>query len=72
MNPMVNITPAPGDEPGWRIHVEYDLTAETQEQAHEVAKTIADQLDTDVTIHGEDGQIREKDSYGNDPKDIPG
>ena len=26
----------------------------------------------ELVIHGEGGEIREKDSHGNDPRDIPG
>ena len=39
----------------------------TQKQAIEVAKDIATNQGSEVVIHGKDGQIREKNSYGNDP-----
>ena len=39
----------------------------TQKEAIEVARRIARNQGTDVVIHGRDGKIRDKDSYGNDP-----
>lgn len=40
---------------------------DTQQQAQERAKEIAQNQKSDVIIHGTDGKIRERDSYGNDP-----
>ncbi|MBI3965902.1 MAG: DUF2188 domain-containing protein [Chloroflexi bacterium] len=42
-------------------------TADTQKEALEVARQIARNQGVDVVIHGRDGNIRDKDSYGNDP-----
>lgn len=39
----------------------------TQKQATEAAKKIAENQGSEVIVHGEDGKIRSKDSYGNDP-----
>jgi len=39
----------------------------TQAEAVEVARRIARNQGSDVVIHGRDGRIRDKDSYGNDP-----
>ncbi|WP_018629568.1 DUF2188 domain-containing protein [Niabella aurantiaca] len=39
----------------------------TQKQAIEVAIKIAKNNRSEVVIHGRNGQIRDKDSYGNDP-----
>ena len=39
----------------------------TQKEAIAVAKSIAINQKSEVVIHGTDGQIRAKDSYGNDP-----
>jgi hypothetical protein len=39
----------------------------TQREANERAKEIATNQGSDVVIHGRDGKIREKNSYGNDP-----
>ncbi len=38
-----------------------------QQEAIDVARRIARNQGSDVVIHGRDGRIREKDSYGNDP-----
>ena len=43
-------------------------TRETQEEAIKQGRGLADEL----VIHGKDGRIREKDSHGRDPRDIPG
>ncbi len=40
---------------------------ETQKEAIEFAKQIAKNQKSEVVIHGRDGKIRDKDSYGNDP-----
>lgn len=39
----------------------------TQNDAIEAAKEIAKNQKSEVVIHGRDGKIRDKDSYGNDP-----
>ncbi len=40
---------------------------QTQAQAINAARQIARNTGADVVIHGRDGTIRDKDSYGNDP-----
>ena len=40
---------------------------DTQAEAIEYAKEIAKSQETELYIHGKDGQIRDKISYGNDP-----
>ena len=40
---------------------------ETQQEAIDAAREIAQNQRTEVYIHGRDGRIRERDSYGNDP-----
>lgn len=42
----------------------------TQEKAIKVAVGIAKNQHSEVVIHGRDGKIRDKDSYGNDRKNI--
>lgn len=42
-------------------------TTSTQSEAIEIAVEIAINQGTEVVIHGRDGKIRDKDSYGNDP-----
>jgi len=39
----------------------------TQAEAIERARSIAQNQQSELLIHGENGQIREKNSYGNDP-----
>lgn len=41
--------------------------ASTQEQAFKEARVVATHQNAEVVIHGVDGKIREKNSYGNDP-----
>ena len=50
----------------------------TQEAAQDTARMVAhNRLKllgklAEVQVHGKDGQIREKDTYGDDPAEIPG
>jgi hypothetical protein len=44
----------------------------TQKEAEKVAIIIATNQKSEVIIHGRDGKIREKNSYGNDPKNVKG
>ena len=39
----------------------------TQTEAIDVARNIAKNQESDVVIHRPNGQIRDRDSYGNDP-----
>lgn len=39
----------------------------TQQEAINIARQIAQNQQSEVLIHGTNGQIREKNSYGNDP-----
>lgn len=40
---------------------------ETQQEAIDVAKQIAKNQQSEMFIHGRNGKIRERNSYGNDP-----
>lgn len=40
---------------------------QTQQEAIKVAREIARNQESELIIHGRNGRIREKDSYGNDP-----
>jgi len=40
---------------------------DTQKEAIEVARDIARNQNSELVIHGVNGRIRDKDSYGNDP-----
>lgn len=44
----------------------------TQKEAEKEAIKIATNQKSEVIIHGRDGKIRSKNSYGNDPIDIKG
>jgi uncharacterized protein YdaT len=43
------------------------VVVDTQREAAERAREIARKHGTEVLIHGRDGQIRERDSFGKDP-----
>ncbi len=44
----------------------------TQAEAIDAARRTAERVHLEHVIHGQDGQIRERNSYGNDPKDRKG
>lgn len=44
----------------------------TQKEAIEVGRAIAKNQQSELVIHGQNGQIRAKDSHGHDPKKIKG
>ncbi len=45
---------------------------DTQQQAIEEGRTRARALGAEFQLHGKDGTIRQRDSYGNDPRDVQG
>jgi hypothetical protein len=45
---------------------------QTQKEAISVARDIAKNQGSELLIHGRNGQIRAKDSHGNDPSNIKG
>lgn len=55
---------------GWAVKTENSERAvkitETQKEAIDVGKSIAKNQQSELVIHGTDGKIREKNSYGND------
>lgn len=63
-------------ERGWAVTVEGNDRAssvhDTQADAIKAARPKAQQAKTELLIHGRDGQIRERDSSGRDPRNIPG
>ncbi len=67
-----HVVPTPDGDWGVRGAGNSRLTKKTQTQAEaiEIAKEIAKNQKSEVVIHREDGQIRDKDSYGNDPASI--
>ena len=44
----------------------------TQKQAIDIAREIAKNQKSELVIHKKDGTIRDKDSFGNDPRNIKG
>ena len=58
-------------EGGWAVKGAGNSRAtsvhETQAQAIEAARNIARNQESELLIHGRNGQIRERDSFGNDP-----
>lgn len=56
---------------GWAVKAEGSERAtrvtETQREAMEIAREIAQNQGSERIVHGENGRIRQKDSYGNDP-----
>ena len=54
---------------GWRRagNSKATIRTETQAEAIAVAREIARNQEAELFIHGVDGRIRERDSYGNDP-----
>ncbi len=61
----------PRSEGGWNVIGERNTRPTaifpTQKEAIERAREIAQHQKSELVIHGKDGKIREKDSYGNDP-----
>lgn len=55
----------------WAIQKEHKTRAsklfETQKEAVSEAKEMAKKSKSELLIHGKNGKIREKNSYGNDP-----
>jgi hypothetical protein len=58
-------------EDGWAVRGEGNKRDtshhDTQRQANDAASDIARNQGSEVLIHGVDGKIRERNSYGNDP-----
>jgi len=60
----------------WRNEVgggpDLDGTHDTKEEAVSAGRDEARKREVEHVIHNQDGTIGEKNSYGNDPRDIPG
>jgi uncharacterized protein YdaT len=56
---------------GWAVEKNGSQRAskvtETQREAIAAGKKIAEREKSELVVHGENGRIREKNSYGNDP-----
>ena len=64
-----HVTPCP--DGGWQVkgagNSKATLKTDTQAKAIDVAKNIAQNQKSELVIHGRNGRIRAKNSYGNDP-----
>ena len=64
-----HVTPHP--EGGWQVksagNQRATVRTETQRQAISIAKQIAKSQQSELFIHRQDGRIRGRNSYGNDP-----
>ena len=52
---------------GWAVNQKATAVVSTQKEAAALAKGIAINQQSEVVIHRPNGQIRNKNSYGNDP-----
>ena len=69
MNKNQHITPHP--DGGWQVkgagNFRATVRTDTQYDAIAIGREIARNQHSELVIHGTDGRIRAKDSYGNDP-----
>lgn len=65
-----NISVVKGKESGWDLKKGKETVDnfKTQAEAATQGKKLAKKVETDLTIFGKDGQIKSKDSYGNESK----
>jgi hypothetical protein len=65
----VHVVPSEGR---WRVEVEGSSRArsthDTQAEARTAAREIARRNRSELLVHGRNGQIRERSSYGSDPR----
>jgi hypothetical protein len=57
---------------GLEVNGEIRSTYDTQDEAINEGRGLAKHEQGELVIHGQEGQVREKDSHGNDPSEIPG
>jgi Uncharacterized protein conserved in bacteria (DUF2188) len=69
--PDVHVVPQGSD---WGVEVGGNIrsTHNTQEEAIKHGRHLAEEQGGELVVHGEGGEIRQKDSHGNDPRNIPG
>lgn len=68
MKPNVHIVPRDGEWAVVREHAERDSSHHpTQADAIDAGRTTAEREGVELIIHRPNGQIRDRDSYGNDP-----
>jgi Uncharacterized protein conserved in bacteria (DUF2188) len=70
---MPDVHVVPNGNP-WACEIDGNIrsTHETQEEAIKECRGLAEDQNSELVIHSQDGRIREKDSHGNDPRNIPG
>jgi hypothetical protein len=65
----------PGDK-GWRVEVEGaerpSSTHKTQTEAAKAARDIARKNKSELLIHGRNGRVRDRSTYGHDPRRTKG
>lgn len=69
---LVQVMP---DGDSWKVKldgIQQGDSHATQEQADAEGRALAKARGAEYQLHGEDGEIRAKDSYGNDPRNVPG
>lgn len=68
---MTNQHVTPHPDGGWQVKAagaeRATVRTDTQQQAIEIGKGIAINQRSELFIHNKHGQIRERNSYGNDP-----
>jgi len=61
---------------GWAVRKSGSSRAtkvfETQSEAYDYGRTVAINQHTELFLHGRNGRIRERNSYGNDPRSSRG
>ena len=67
----VHVVPHPDS---WALEVAGDKHASfvSQDEAIRCGRELAEQEHGERVVHGEGGHIREKDSHGHDPRNMPG
>lgn len=65
----VHVVPQ-GSRWGLEVNGEIRSTHDTQDEAINEGRGLAKQEQGELVIHGQEGQVREKDSHGNDPSEI--
>jgi uncharacterized protein YdaT len=69
----VHIVP---DNKQWAVKLEKEKQAQkvvsTQREAIKIGREIAKSNKSELIVHGRDGAIREKNTYGKDPRSIKG
>jgi hypothetical protein len=64
------------NERGWRVEVEGTARARsthaTQAEARQAAREIARRSKSELLVHGRNGRIRERNTYGKDPRTSKG